>query len=60
MKKAKAPVKVTGLTKVRVLTSGAFGPANTVAALDAATLPIAIKSGEVDPSPAAVAYAESK
>ena len=56
-KKQAAPAE--GQTKVRVLTGCAFGQANDVAVLDAATASQAKADGLVDDNAEAVAYAES-
>ena len=45
--------------KARVLVDGAFGKADQVVELDGDQLAQAIASGQVDPHPEAVAYAES-
>lgn len=54
-----ATKKKTGATKVRVLVDGAFGKADAVVELEGDELAQALASGQVDPTPEAVAYAES-
>jgi hypothetical protein len=57
---AKAKPQVTdGATKCRVLVAGAYGEANSVIELSGDALVAASESGQVDPDPNAVAYAES-
>jgi len=54
-----ATKKQTGTTKLRVLVEGAFGKPDDVIALEGDELAQALASGQVDPTPEAVAYAES-
>lgn len=54
-----ATKKQTGATKVRVLVAGNYGKPDDVIELEGAALAQAVASGQVDPEPAAVAYAES-
>jgi hypothetical protein len=54
-----ATKKQTGATKVRVLVEGNYGKPDDVIALEGDELAQAVASGQVDPEPAAVAYAES-
>lgn len=54
-----ATKKQTGATKVRVLVEGNYGKPDDVIALEGDALAQAVASGQVDPEPAAVAYAES-
>lgn len=54
-----ATKKQTGTTKVRVLVEGIYGKPDDVIALEGDALAQAVASGQVDPEPAAVAYAES-
>jgi predicted RNA-binding protein associated with RNAse of E/G family len=54
-----ATKKPTGATKVRVLVEGNYGKPDDVIALEGDELAQAVASGQVDPEPAAVAYAES-
>ena len=48
----------TAATKLRVLVDGAFGKADDVVELEGEALAQALASGQVDPHPDAVAYAE--
>ena len=54
-----ATKKQTGTTKVRVLVEGIYGKPDDVIALEGDAIAQAVASGQVDPEPAAVAYAES-
>ena len=54
-----ATKKQTTATKVRVLVEGAFGKPDDVIELDGEELAQALASGQVDPHPEAVAYAEA-
>jgi hypothetical protein len=47
-------------TKARVLVAGHYGQPDDVVELSAEQVAEAVKSGQVDADPAAVAYAESK
>lgn len=57
--KKHAEAAKTGAKKLRVLFDGAFGKPDDVIELDGDALDAALKSGQVDPHPEAVAYAES-
>lgn len=54
-----ATKKQVGATKVRVLVEGNYGKPDDVIELEGAAFAQAVESGQVDPEPAAVAYAES-
>ena len=54
-----ATKKQAHATKVRVLVEGAFGKPDDVIELEGEELAQALASGQVDPHPEAVAYAEA-
>lgn len=54
-----ATKKQAQATKVRVLVEGNYGKPDDVIELEGEELAVAVASGQVDPTPEAVAYAES-